>query len=258
MGDQKLITATEHFRISVDTDLGEGYGWIISDNCENDFAAIQSYFGGINPLTLPIEVFVVDVEGASWNPRLGPKITCGIKGRDGVALPWFPSFLTAVELVEIFAVAQVGGANGLGWNPGQSAGEGLSRVLGDSLYGGASVHTPVAIQWFSDGDPAHQEDFVNQNSSDVNDAAVGCAALFLNYLRFVLNIGWDQIARLAGANLNFRLTLRDVYAAVTDVDADPFPQFQSYVNDTPGIFGKLQAGDNPFWHETNDPSDLVY
>jgi hypothetical protein len=260
MGEQRLIGVTQHFRVSIDTDLGDLPALIVLDNCENDFAVIQEYFGSIQPLLLPIEVYIVDQEGASWNPRLGPKaMTCGTKGRDQMELPWFPSFLTAVELVEFFAVAQVGGINGLGWNPGRSAGEGLSRVIGDSLYGGASVHSPVVIQWFGDGSSANQPDFVNNNSTDLDDVAVGCAVLFLNYLRFVLNIAWNSIVTLGGtANVNFKLILRDVYSFNTDVDEDPFPQFQSYVNSIPFFPSRLQFGDNPFWHATGDPSDLGY
>jgi len=263
MGDQEPLGTTEHFRVLVDPALKDKHGYALSilETCENDFAVIQNYFGGIKPPILPIDVWSIDDEGAGWSPRAGPRVMwAGTRGRDGVSLYWYASFLTAVELVEFFAIGQVGEFNGLlGWSPARSPGEGLSRVIGDSLYPGASFHTPVAISWWNHGNPDQQKDFVNHNGSDVDDTAVGCSVLFLNYLRYVLNIGWGTIVQLAGAELNFRLTLRDVCSAVTDDDADPYPQFQSYVNDNYGWYFQQAPGtfgDNPFWHETGDPTDV--
>ena len=93
MGEQRLIGVTQHFQVSLDSDLGDLFGQVVLDNCENDFAVIQEYFGGIQPLLLPIEVYIVDQEGASWNPRLGPKaMTCGTRGRDQMEVPWPPSW----------------------------------------------------------------------------------------------------------------------------------------------------------------------
>src|ERR1700724_3071924 len=60
---------TAHFQISVDSGLGHAGSTIadaILSTCEQDFATLQGYFGGITPASLPFHVIVTSGrQGAS-------------------------------------------------------------------------------------------------------------------------------------------------------------------------------------------------
>src|SRR5258708_8809213 len=60
---------TEHFKVSVDPGLGSG-GIAIADSllktCEQDFATLQTFFGGITPNSMPFHLIVTaGSQGAS-------------------------------------------------------------------------------------------------------------------------------------------------------------------------------------------------
>src|SRR5205085_1804919 len=60
---------TAHFKVSVDPGLGHN-GSAVADallqTCEQDYATLQAYFGGINPVSLPFHLIVTSgTDGAS-------------------------------------------------------------------------------------------------------------------------------------------------------------------------------------------------
>jgi hypothetical protein len=59
----------------------------------------------------------------------------------------------------------------------------------------------------------------NTDPSDAPGAPVGCAVLFINYLRYQLGYSLASIVQAGGS------TLRLTYQALTGTTGDPFPYF---------------------------------
>ncbi len=110
------------------------------------------------------------------------------------------SALYIAEAVEVFSAAQA-----KGWNCGESAGEGLSRALAESMYEGVLDGYSTFGYWL-DGP---RGDWVSvTDPTDTNPDSTGCAVGFLTWLQSIVG-SWAKITQAGGA------TLADTYAAVT-------------------------------------------
>ncbi|HEV3313237.1 MAG TPA: hypothetical protein VG815_22230 [Chloroflexota bacterium] len=188
---------TPHFAITYSASLGAGgaaLAELIGSRCEQDFATLQQYFGDITPAGLPFQIKLTPGNtGASHADCAATELLIGalsVPANDTA----FANSLVVAEEDEVFM------ANfGHGWDCGASNGEGLSRVVANDLYPGAEpsgfVSAPV---WLDQGRP----DFVNQTDpTDTNYLSIGCSVLFLNWLRFQLGQGWQQIIAAGGPTL---------------------------------------------------------
>lgn len=195
---------TAHFEVSYLTSLGQqgaDLAAAILQNCERDYTALQQIFGGITPHRLPFVVQVTaDASGASHSSCMGTDISVG--GKSGGNVDFIRSLLVA-EADEVFM------ANfGHGWDCGASPGEGLSRVLANDFYQGVEPADFVASNVWLNLNP--RPNFVdNTDPTDRNYDSIGCAVLFLNWLRFQQNYSWAQIVAGGGA------TLAETYQSLT-------------------------------------------
>ena len=190
---------------------------VVLATCESDYATMSSYFGGVQPSVLPINIIVVNLEGLGAYHYSSPAsdIYCDIRVKPKLT-PRFTAFAAATQLVELFEMAQAAG-----WRSESSNGESLSRVLAASIHPNQLSGFATAHRWLDSKRP----DFVNHTAaSDSNPVANGCGVLFLNYLRHRLGHGWTQIVRSG------RSTLRETYAALTGDSEDPFPAFRKLLH----------------------------
>jgi hypothetical protein len=122
--------------------------------------------------------------------------------------------LFVAEVAEVFMHAAP-----TGWNPGNSAGEGLSRVAAAELHpagyyrpAGSPNNGPYSTGWLQlpwrrrdaqgAGTDEPRYDFVTvSEDTDGNGLSYGCAVLFLYYLHDQLRYSWKQIASSWGAHL---------------------------------------------------------
>ena len=228
--------STAHFTVSYDNSLGSD-GPTIADAvlgvCEADYFTLQGDFGGITPPSLPFNVNILPGSfGASHATCAATTLSIGAQSAPGVNIPFIRSLVIAEE-DEVFEAAI-----GRGWNCGASNGEGLSRVLANAMYPGAEpsnfVSGPV---WLDGGRP----DFVNNTDpTDRNYLSIGCAVLFLNWLRYQLHFSWDEII-LAGAS-----TLAQTYTNLTG-RTDAWTRFTTLLqNHFPAGAPSGLTTDNPF------------
>ena len=230
---------TLHFGVSFDTGLGQ-QGQQIADallqTCEQDYATLQSYFGGITPGNLPFEILVTSgSDGASHATCQATALSIGAQSGPVE----FMRSLVIAEEDEVFE------ANfGHGWDCGASNGEGLSRVLANDIVRGVEPQGFVSPPVWLDETPdsgIRREDWINKTDpTDTNYFSIGCSVLFLNWLRFQLNHTWAQIIE-AGAS-----TLAKTYQNLTSQN-NGFDRFMALVNEKfpPGTPSGLTK-DNPF------------
>jgi hypothetical protein len=237
---QAHSTQTPHFKVSVDPGLGHAGSQIANallQTCEQDYATLQGYFGGITPVALPFHLIVTaGGDGASHATCEATALSIGAhSGPLG-----FMRSLVIAEEDEVFE------ANfGHGWDCGASNGEGLSRVLANDMVPGVEpqgfVSPPVWLDGPSDITGILREDWVNKTDpTDVNYFSIGCSVLFLNWLRFQLNFTWTQIIA-AGTP-----TLAGTYKNLTGQN-DGFTKFKAFIDQKfpPGQASNLTT-DNPF------------
>ena len=227
---------TPHFVITYNRGLGaagQAAAQLIAGRCEQDFSALQAYFGGITPAALPFHVRVTGGStGASHASCIDTALQIGVHSAPA-GDQQFLNALVVAEEDEVFMASF-----GHGWDCGASNGEGLSRVLSNELYPGAEpqgfVSAPV---WLEQGRP----DFVNTTDpSDVNYPSIGCAVLFLNWLHTQLGHSWTAIIAAGGP------TLADVYRNLGEA-GDGWTRFSALINAhfPPGQPVSLTT-DNPF------------
>jgi len=231
---------TPHFKVSVDHGLG-AKGTKVAEallkTCEQDFATLHGYFGGIVPKSMPFHLLVTaGSDGASHATCLATALSIGANSGP---LAFMRSLVIAEE-DEVFEANY-----GHGWNCGYSNGEGLSRVLANDIVKGVEpqdfVSPPVWLDQPSDETGVLREDWVTRTEhTDMNYFSIGCSVLFLNWLRFQLNFPWAKIIA-AGAP-----TLAETYMNLTGKN-DGWTTFQSLVDRTypPGKPSRLKT-DNPF------------
>jgi hypothetical protein len=226
--------ATANFNVYFEDALGVS-GRALADavlaNCERDYAALQAFFGGITPPNLPFNVYVVTGDfGAYHATCAATELHCAAFDGTNADLV---SMLAVAEVDEVFMDAQ-----GAGWNCGFSNGEALSRILATEAY-------PAQLDGFASASAylnGARNDFVNQNDpTDQNYESIGCASLFINYLRnqtgFLFPL--DQIVQNAGP------TLTQTYQNLTGNNDDPFPAFAALLNT------KFPAGGPANWPDDN-------
>ena len=101
------------------------------------------------------------------------------------------------ELDEIFMDATAS------WDPGNSDGEGLSRVLSFDLYppldAAAQLFETVPTWLLTVNHFGNRRDWVTRpEPTDLDYDSIGCASLFLNWLRYDLHFGWHEIINASG------------------------------------------------------------
>jgi hypothetical protein len=225
---------TANFNVFFENTLGAN-GPVLADavlaNCEQDYSALQNFFGGIAPAGLPFNVYVVTGDFGAYHA------TCAATEMHCAAFDG-----TNADLVRMLVVAEADevfmDAQGAGWNCGFSNGEALSRILSTEAY-------PAQLDGFASASAylnSARNDFVNQNDlTDQNYESIGCAALFINYLRNQTGLQFplDQIVQKGGP------TLAQTYKNLTGNNDDPFVAFAALLNT------KFPAGSPATWPDDN-------
>ncbi len=230
---------TPHFKVSVDPGLGQKGQQVANallQTCEQDYATLQAFFGGITPGALPFHLIVTSgSDGASHATCHATALSIGAHSGP---LEFMRSLVIAEE-DEVFE------ANfGHGWDCGASNGEGLSRVLANDMVPGVEPQDFVSPPVWLDETPdtgIQREDWVSKTDpTDTNYFSIGCSVLFLNWLRFQLKYTWAQIIG-AGAP-----ALAGTYQKLTG-NNDGFAQFKALIDQKfpPGQPSHLTT-DNPF------------
>jgi hypothetical protein len=231
----QLAGRTENFVVYYDRGMGSTLGGLLSraiiDKCEIDYAAVRRWFGGIQPRGRPYSIYL---DSGSFGAFHADCQSTGIHvATFGGISKNLACMLLVAEVAETFMAAQT-----RGWDCKGSVGEGLSRVLAGEQYPVDIKSYGTAKYWLDGGRP----DWVSRTeSSDRNPVSVGCAALYLNYLRYVMGYSWDAIIRCSGGTLaetRSRLSGREKYAYVgfTNLLQRRYP---------PGVPSGVR-GDNPF------------
>jgi len=225
--------STAHFVVNYDNSLGPN-GPTLADavlaTCEQDYAQLQGYFGNINLSSLPFVVNIVPGSGgASHANCAATTMSCdAFSGTDANLV----RMLVVAEADEVFMADQAAG-----WNCGASAGEGLSRVLATQRYPAELDGFASASSWLNSPRP----DWVtNTESTDRNFVSIGCATLFLNYLRYQLHISLARIVQAGGT------TLQQTYQRLTNA-TDAFGPFAALLQrHFPAGTPVNLPNDNPF------------
>ncbi|HET9402276.1 MAG TPA: hypothetical protein VFO34_15135 [Candidatus Acidoferrales bacterium] len=223
---------TPHFIITYDQSLGQ-VGQNLCDavlaNCERDFATLQDWFGGITPGNLPFTIRIqAGSNGASHAGCSATELFCDDFGGNNGDLE---NMLVVAEADEVFMASQ-----NAGWSCGFSNGEALSRVLAAEIY-------PAQLNGFATGSSwlgSTRQNFVdNTDPSDTNPVSTGCGTLFINYLRFQLDIGLKPAVIAAGA------TFEKGFEKLTGQAGAFAPFSRLLARFFPGTQNNIQ-NDNPF------------
>ena len=186
---------TANFTISYDDSLGNGPALAdaLLASCEPDRTTLAGIWAG-TPAPTQIQVSLVPGGGGGFH--VGTNITCYVNNNSDA--PGVSALLVA-EVDECFMSAQKA-ILGKGFEPLQSHGEGLSRVLAAELYPSIAGRFAVGLTWLNSARP----DWVTNTAPTDQDAlSYGCASLFLNYLRHQLGFSWQLI--VAGADNSLAL-----------------------------------------------------
>jgi Metal binding domain of Ada len=209
--------------------------------CERDYSRVSRIFGGTIPAGLPFNIILARMPqaGAYHYGHAATTLYCDVRTEPAV-IPAFSSFLAFTQLVEVFETAQ-----NRGWDSGASHGEGLSRVLAAARYPKQILGFDTAAAWLNHG----RLDFVNRTDrTDSNPVSIGCAALFLNYLRYQLNYRWRDIVAAGGPNLSV------TYQRLTGDPGNPFPAFAALLaGKFPARQPAVLSADNPFPIQVSRP-----
>ena len=187
-GEHKAGQTANFVVFSDGTASGDAAAQAMLNAAEADFAAVQQWFGGLTPPSLPCYVYTDPNAGGAYH------ITCA--GTDIHVLPdpvAAPGFLAA-EVVEVFEAAISNG-----WDCGFTNGECLSRVLAFERHPEiAADFNQTEQDWWTQGHPDH----VNDNSAgDTDQVANGGGDLFLYYLHSQLIFAWPAISSAGGQSL---------------------------------------------------------
>jgi hypothetical protein len=226
---------TDHFDVSYLTSLGRRGADLASailQNCERDYDTLSRIFDGLTPEGLPFIVQITsDSTGASHSSCMGTDISVG--GESAANVDFIRSLLVA-EADEVFMVNF-----GHGWDCGASNGEGLSRVLANDIYKGVEPADFISSNVWLNLDP--RPNYVDRTEpTDTDYNSIGCSVLFLNWLRFQLNYGWDKIVASG------KSTLAGTYENLTG-KSSAWHDFETAINAKfpPGQEYNLDS-DNPF------------
>ncbi|MEO8899321.1 MAG: hypothetical protein ABI352_11575 [Candidatus Dormibacter sp.] len=212
-GPYTLRGNTTSFQVSYENALGAN-GPVLADavlaTCERDYASLRTWFGGLNPGGLPFTVFVVTGTFGAYHASCAAT-ELHLAAFDG----------TNADLVRMLMVAEADevmmAAQNAGWDCGASHGEGLSRVLSTEVYPAQLDGFATAASWLDSNRP----DWVTTTEpTDQNYVSIGCATLFLNYLRHQL--GYDLTTIVGGG----APTLAQVYTHLSG-KTDAFSPFNA-------------------------------
>jgi hypothetical protein len=173
------------------TTHGNTLATAVLSTCEGDYQALRGYFAGLTPNDLPFNIYVQSgSNGASHGGCDDTSLYCdAFSGND----PDLVRMLIVAEADEVFMDNQ-----GKGWDCGSSNGEGLSRVLSTELYPHEQSGFVTGPSWLNSDRP----DFVNSTEgTDQNFVSIGCATLFINYLRHQLGFSIYEITQAGGSTL---------------------------------------------------------
>jgi hypothetical protein len=207
--------------------------------CEADYQKTKGWFN-VDPHDVPFQIYVIsDINGAMHYGCLDTEIYVGkvTEVKDPSSDTY--GLLMMAEVVEVFEATQ-----NKGWNCGYSNGEGLSRVLACELYPEAQTPSLVSVPTWLYKPPlagAIRDNWVDYTDYiDTNAYSVGCAVLFLNWLRWVRGYSWDVIVAAAGD------TLASTYQTLSHAD-DAWPAFRSDIDARfPPTAPTKVSTDNPF------------
>ena len=201
--------STANFTVYYDNSLG-AQGQNLADavlaNCEWDLFKLRGWFGEVaaGPFTIYIDPGSFGAYHA--NCAATELHLAAFAGTDGA----LENMLNVAEADEVLMNNQ-----GAGWNCGASAGEGLSRVLATQRYPASLDGFASAASWLNSARP----DWVTQtDGTDRDYVSIGCATLFLNYLRYQLHFSLVRIVEAAGS------TLQQTYQSLTG-SSDAFGPF---------------------------------
>lgn len=232
-GPYTLRGHTANFQVSYEDALGAN-GPVLADaalaTCEADYASLRTWFGGLTPGGLPFTLFVVTGTFGAYHASCAAT-ELHLAAFDG----------TNADLVRMLMVAEADevmmAAQNLGWDCGASHGEGLSRVLSTELYPAQLNGFATAASWLDSSRP----DWVTTTEpTDQNYVSIGCATLFLNYLRHQLG---HSLTAIVGAGAP---TLAQVYTNLSG-KADAFTPFNALLAQRfPAGQPSGLTDDNPF------------
>jgi hypothetical protein len=227
-----LRGTTANFEVAFDASLrseGEALADAILAHCEQDLSQLRSLFGGVSASRFSIFIDP-GTFGAYHSTCLSTQIHCAaFTGMDGD----LENFLACAEVDEVLMAVQ---ANG--WSCGSSNGEGLSRVLATELHPASLGRFASAARWLNS---PQRPDWVSQTeATDRNYVSIGCATLFINYLRHQLRFSLAQIVQAGGS------TLQQTYQRLTG-SMDAFGPFASLLEARFPIGVPVDLpNDNPF------------
>jgi hypothetical protein len=210
----------------------------VMERVDRDVATLTEIFGG----TMLPDPFIVVIKrldpsgeglGGAYHYRCSDQTLFVDAKTKPAADGEFSSFLFVSQAVDVFGAVQ-----NKGWSCGSSNGAGLKRALAASLYPDKTKDWETAPSWL---DTPNRPDWVNQNDpTDIDAVATGCAVLFLNYLHTQLNIPWQKIVQVGGS------TLGQTYANL-GLGSDGFTKFKQLLDKhfPVGTPSRLTT-DNPF------------
>ena len=209
LGPYTLRGSTANFSVYYDNSLGT-QGQNLADavlaSCEWDLFKLRGWFGEVaaGPFTVYIDPGSFGAYHASCAAT--ELHLAAFAGTDGA----LENMLNVAEVDEVMMNNQ-----GAGWNCGASAGEGLSRVLATQRYPASLDGFASAASWLNSARP----DWVSQTEGTDRDyVSIGCATLFLNYLRYQLHFSLVRIVEAGGT------TLQQTYQRLTG-SSDAFGPF---------------------------------
>ena len=190
--------SSSFFAVYYDNSFGDSTGGSLADavlaRCDPDYQQVFGYFRGTAaPVPMTCVIYtgpggyhygcldnVLYVTGNTLAPPNSPDATTALA-------------VLVAEEVEVFQAAQ-----GIGWNCGDTNGEGLSRVLAEELYPGTLDYYRTADVWLDSGRP----DYVGNNAGNDQDPfSNGCSVAFLYYLHYLLGYDWATIVAAGGTTL---------------------------------------------------------
>jgi hypothetical protein len=242
-----FVAKTARFWIEADPTLGIAAvqsGQAVAQFCESDYDQLVKWFGGVvqvpyrSPDTPGFIQVLITTQKGGWNNGPGGLIKLNpYPETESMGLVF------VAELSEMFMRAQNGG-----WDPGNSKGEALSRLLSEAAHPTAPNAGLffTAQSWLgSTADPAssgNRHDWISANeASDTQFVSIGCGILFLNYLRWQLQPGFSLEAIIAASGA----TLEAVYQELVG-QSGGFQLFSSLLNKFFPIGTPAAVGDNPF------------
>lgn len=234
--------STKHVTVMYATSLGAD-GAYIANHCllhvEDDYLHLKRLFGGIdapnvNLILAPLSTTNDGSGGAYHYGCNGTDLYCDVQFMPNLNV-WTSLALFVAEAVEVFEATQ-----GLGWDCGASNGEGLSRVLAETIHPVVLDAYTTTAAWL---DGQRQDWVTKTNPTDQDSQSNGCAVLFLTWMHTILGFTYTQISE-AGSP-----TLAGTYQKLTGKNT-AFADFTAAVNVRwPAGSPSGVTGDNPWFLE---------